>query len=109
MALVIMLHQFVMATPAHSQIMPMTAHAAGASAPMQGTHDCPCPTCTMTICPAVQATMPTPTGTTVILLFVAAIVAIVLRSGSAGPTAIISPDWRPPPRQTLALFQTFRC
>jgi hypothetical protein len=108
-ALIITLHRVVMATPAHGQIMPMAAHNAMTSAPMQERRDCPHPTCPMTICPAVQATIPTPAGITAASLFVAAIAAVLPRFGVAGPTAIVSPDWRRPPRQTLVLFQTFRC
>ena len=107
-ALIIVAHQFVMATPAHEAIMPMTGHDMQASVPMPDFHNCPgCPSHTIAICPAVQAALPI--STNAMLLLVAALVATTFFVSAIRPGVIATADWRPPPRHTLILFQTFRC
>jgi len=108
LALIIVVHQSVMATPAHQAIMPMAGHDMQASAPMQESRSCPCcPVQSVAICPAVQAALPAGTETGFLLL--AALVAMVFLVRITGPGVVVTADWRPPPRQMLALFQTFRC
>ncbi len=109
LAFIIVAHQFVMATPAHEAIMPMMGHDMQASVPMQDFHNCPwCPSHTIAICPAVQAALPV--GTAAVFSFVALIAASALFVRvTSGPGSTAFADWRPPPRHTLVLFQTFRC
>lgn len=109
LALMIVVHQFVMATPMHYAIMPMTGHDMQASAPVQDSPRCPrCPARSVAICPAVQAALPV--AMAIVLCFVALIAASALFVRlPTGPGIIAFADWRPPPRQTLVLFQTFRC
>lgn len=108
LAFIIVAHQFVMATPAHEAIMPITGHNMQASVPMPDSHNCPCcPVHTTAICAAVQAALPI--GTSAILLVVAALVATTFFVRDIRPGVIATADWRPPPRHTLVLFQTFRC
>ncbi len=108
LALIIAVHQFVMATPAHEAIMPMMDRDAQASVPTQDSHDCPyCPVHTTAICPAVQAVLPH--GMSAILLLFVALVTTAFFVSVIGPGVIASADWRPPPKSTRVLLQTFRC
>ncbi len=110
LALIIVVHQAVMATPAHEAIMPMAGHDMQASAPMQESRSCPCcPVQSAAICPAVQAALPAGTETGFLLLLLAALVATAFIVRITGPGVVVTADWRPPPGQMLALFQTFRC
>lgn len=108
LALIIAVHQFVMATSAHAAIMPMMDHDMQASPPMQNSPDCPyCPIHTTAVCPAVQAAFPVGMSAVFFLAAVSAAIAFSLRG--TGPGVIASANWRPPPKCTLVLLQTFRC
>ncbi len=108
LALIIVVHQFVMATSAHAAIMPMMDRDAQASVPTQDSHDCLyCPVHTTAICPAVQALLPH--GMSAILLLFVALVTTAFFVSVIGPGVIASADWRPLPKFTRVLFQTFRC
>ncbi len=109
LVLIIVVHQYVMATPAHEAIMPMMGHDMQAVVPIQDSPNCPCcPVQTTAICPAVQAALPF--GMAAVCCFVALIAVSALSvSVPTGPGIIAFADWRPPPKHTLVLFQTFRC
>ncbi len=108
LAFVITVHQFVMATSAHEAIMPMMNHPMQTQGPIQDAHTCPyCPLHTTTICPAVQAILVAGMGVVFFLAVMIAAIAFFLRG--AGAAVIASADWRPPPKCTLVLLQTFRC
>ncbi len=108
LVLIIVVHQFVMTTPAHQAIMPMTGHDMQASEPIQDFPRCPpCPVQSVAICSAVQAALPV--GVNAGFLLLAVLVAVAFFVRVTGPGMIATADWRLPPRQTRVLFQTFRC
>jgi len=108
LAFAIAMHQFVMATPAHAAIMPMMAHDMQMHGPMQTSPNCPlCPIHTIAVCPAVQAALLV--GMSAVFFLAAMSVAIAFALRGTEPGVIASADWRPPPKCTLALLQTFRC
>ncbi len=111
LALVLTLHQFVMATPVHVRVMPMVAtgpmgQSAASTAPMRGMCD-HCPVSTATICPAVQAVFPA------VIAALALLAALFLFRSFAttvsGSRTFVQAVWHPPPKDTLVRFQIRRC
>lgn len=106
-ALIITLHQFVMASPMHGQIMPMLVADSHMGAPMHGPCPAPCPMRIAAICPVVQAALPAAAIAILLLLAITLIVRMVpalVWANVAGHT-----DWRPPPKRQRALLHVFRC
>ena len=106
-ALIITLHQFVMASPMHGQIMPMLVADSHASALMHGPCTVPCPMRIATICPVIQAALPAAADTILLLLAITLIVPLfvaLMRANVAGQT-----NWHPPSKRQRDLIQVFRC
>ncbi len=106
LALILIAHQFVMATPLHDEMMPMVSAMGHSSAVSQCDENASSPLHTIAICPAVQAALP---AATAFFLLMAGIIVVALSLAIPRLASFTIPDWRPPPRQTLVLFQIFRC
>jgi hypothetical protein len=110
-ALVLALHQIVMATPVHPRVMPMLAGGPMAHHVEETIHRhglCEhCPVSATTICPAVQAVFPVVIAA--LMLLVACIAGRRLTAAISSPRTILQAVWQPPPRHMLRLFQVMRC
>lgn len=108
-ALALVVHQFVMATPAHLRAMPMAMpdrHAA-----LEMGYPCPCPHETPAMlreCPAVEAALRI-APLLALLWFAIALLAALTTPRPVGPLRATAADWRWPPRRRRALLQVFRC
>ncbi len=107
-ALVVLVHQFVMLSPMHEHIMPMVFPVEpGATTPHMG-HPAPAhPTPVIEECPATVAAL-FHTGSLLFLLLFCLVLILAVRAAVVSERVVVS-HWLWPPDRRRALLQVFLC